>query len=62
MYIANLMTNNAKFIINDTNGQLKKRSEAGFSLKGSRTSPLYSYRLGVEVLNCLLIEMSETDK
>ena len=44
------------------NGQLKIRSEAGFPLKGSRTSPLYSSKLGVEVLICLLVEMSETDK
>ena len=48
--------------MNDTNSQLKTRSEAGFSVKGFRTSPLYSSTLGVEVLNCLLIEMSENDK
>ena len=47
---------------NDANGQLKIRSEAGFPVKGSRTSLLYSSKLEVEVLNCFLIEMSETDK
>jgi len=30
-------------------------------MKGSKTS-IYSSRLGVEVLNCLLIEMSKADK
>ena len=56
------MANYAKFKMNDANGQLKIRSEAGFSVKGSRTSFLYSSKLGVEVLKCLLVEMSETDK
>jgi len=28
--------------MNDVNGQLKLRSEAGFPMEGSRTSPLYS--------------------
>ena len=44
---ANLMVNNAKFNnykMNDANGQLKSRSEAGFPMKGFRTSPLYSSR------------------
>ena len=40
--------------MNDANGQLKSRSEAGFPMKGSRTSPLYFSRQWVEVLNCLL--------
>jgi len=30
--------------MNDANDQLKLRSEAEFPIKGSRTSPLYSYR------------------
>jgi len=30
--------------MNDVNGQLKLRSEVGFSIKSFRTSPLYSYR------------------
>jgi len=30
--------------MNDTNGQIKSRSEAEFPMKGSRTSPLYSSR------------------
>jgi len=59
---ANLMGNNAKFKMNDVNRQLKIRSEAGFPMKGTRTSPLYYSRLEVEVFNCLLIEMSETNK
>ena len=42
---------------NDINGQLKIRSEARFPVKGSRTSPLHSSRLRVEVLNYLLVEM-----
>jgi len=36
--------------LNDANGQVKTRSEAKFSVKGSKTSQLYSSRLGVEVL------------
>ena len=48
--------------MNNANGQLKIRSEAGFPVKGFKTFPLYSFRLGVDVLNCLLIKMSETDK
>ena len=40
--------------MNNVNGQLKSRSEAGFSMKGARTFPLYSSRQWVEVLNCLL--------
>jgi len=56
------MTNNAKFKMNDANGQLKTRSETRFPVKDSITSPLYSSRLGVEVLNCLLAEMRQTDK
>jgi len=40
--------------MNDTNGQLKSRSEAGVPINGSKTSPLYSSRQLVEVLNCLL--------
>ena len=59
---ANLMANYAEFKMNDANDQLKTRSEARFSVKGSKTSPLYSSRLEVEVLNCLLVEISETDK
>jgi len=31
-------------------------------MKGSRTYPLYFSKLEVEVLNCILVEMSETDK
>jgi len=30
--------------MNDTNGQLKSRSKAGFPMKGSKTSPLHSSR------------------
>jgi len=30
--------------MNDANSQLKSRSEAGFHMKGSRTSLLYSSR------------------
>ena len=56
------MANNVEFKMNDANDQLKTRSEIGFLMKGSRTSSLYFSRLGVEVLNCLLVEMSETDK
>ena len=48
--------------MNNPNGQLKTRSEAEFPMKGSKTSPLYSSRFGVELLNCLLVEMSETEK
>jgi len=58
----NLMANNVELKMNDANDQLKIRSEIGFLMKGSRTSSLYFCRLGVEVLNCLLVEMSETDK
>jgi len=50
---------------NDANGQLKIRSEArlaGFSVKRFRISPLYSSLLEVEVHNCLIVKMSETDK
>ena len=39
--------------MNNKNGQLKLRSEAGFLIKGSITTPLYSSRLRVEVLNYL---------
>jgi len=35
------MANNAEFKMNDANGQLKTKSEAGFPLKSSRTSPLF---------------------
>ena len=56
------MANYAEFKMNDINGELKIRSEARFPMKGSRTSPLYSSRLGIEVFDCLLIEMSEIDK
>jgi len=59
---ANLMANYMEFKMNDANGQLKTRSEVVFPVKGSRTSTLYSFRLGVKVLNCLFVEMSETDK
>ena len=45
---ANLMVNNAKNEtinkMNDANGQLKSRSEAGFPMKGSRFSSLYFSR------------------
>ena len=58
----NLMANYAEFKMNDAKGQLKIRSNARFFVKGFRTSPLYSFRLGVEMLYCLFIEMSETDK
>jgi len=54
---ANLIANYAEFKTNDANGQLKTRCEAGFPVKGSKTYSLYSSRLGVEVLNCLLIEI-----
>ena len=30
--------------MNDANDQLKSRTEAGFPMKGSKTSPLYSFR------------------
>jgi len=30
--------------MNSANGQLESRSKAGFSIKSSRTSPLYSSR------------------
>ena len=40
--------------MNNVNGQLKLRSEAGFPMKGYKTSHLYSSRQWVEVLNCLL--------
>ena len=40
--------------MNDTNDQLKSRSEDGFPMKGSRTSPLDFSRQWVEMLNCLL--------
>ena len=56
------MTNNVECKMSDANSQLKVRSEVRLPMKGSRTSPLYSSRLGVEVLNCLLVEMSEIDK
>ena len=56
------MTNNAKFKMKDANGQLKTRSEVGFPMKNFKTSSLYFSRLGVDVLNCFLVEMSETDK
>jgi len=46
---------------NDANGQLKT-SEARFPVKGFRTCLLYSSRLRVDVLNCLFVEMSETNK
>ena len=59
---ANLIANNTEFKMNDANGQLKTRSVVGFPVNSSRTSPLYSSKFGFEVLNCLLIEMSETDK
>ena len=39
--------------------KLKSRSEAGFPMKGSRNSSLYSSRQWVEVLNCLLDLKSE---
>jgi len=45
--------------MNNTNGQLKSRSEFELPMKGSRNSPLYSYRQWVEVLNCLLDLESE---
>jgi len=51
------MENNAEFKMNDAYGQLKIRTEVRFPVKGSKTSPLYSSRLGVEVLNYLLNEM-----
>jgi len=57
----NLMANNTEFKqfkFNDAHSQLKIISEAGFPVKGSRTSPLYSFRLVVEVLNCLIVETS----
>ena len=47
---------------NNANDQLKLRSEAGFPIKGSRTSPLYSSRLRVEVLNYLLDWKRKIDK
>ena len=56
------MANNTEFKRNDANGQLKIRSKAGFPVKGSRISPLYFSILGVAVLNCLFVEMNETDK
>ena len=40
--------------INNAKCQLKSRSEAGFPMKGFRTSHLYSSRHWVEMLNCLL--------
>jgi len=40
---------------------VNSKQEAGFPMKGTKTS-LYSSRLGVKVLNCLLVEMCETDK
>ena len=58
----NLMANNAEFKMNYTNCQLKTRSEARFSMKSSRTSPLYSSKLGVVMLNCLLVGMNVIDK
>jgi len=33
-----------QLIMNSANGQFKSRSEARFSIKGSKTSPLYSSR------------------
>ena len=48
--------------MNNANSELKTRSKAEFLVKDSRTSPLYFSRLGVEVLNFLLVEISETDK
>ena len=56
------MINNAKLKTVTLNDErwFKTRSEAKFPVKGSRTSPLYSSRLGVKVLNCLPFEMSET--
>jgi len=47
--------------MNNTNGQLKSRSEAEFPIKGSRTS-LYFSKLRVKVLNCLLTWKRKTDK
>ena len=40
----------------------KTRSEAGFPIKGSRASPLNSSRLRVEVHNCLLPWIRQTNK
>jgi len=48
--------------INNANGLLKSRSEAGFLIKGSKTFPLYLSRLRVKVLNCLLDCKRKTDK
>jgi len=58
------VTNNEelKIIALDDERWPKTKSEAGFPVKGSKTSPLYFSRLGVKVLNCLLVEMTETNK
>ena len=48
--------------MNNANSQLKTRSEIRFPVKGSKPSPLYSSRLGVELLNYLLVEISEINK
>jgi len=40
----------------------KTRSEAEFPIKGSRTSPLNSSGLKVEVHNCFLTWMRKTEK
>ena len=53
---------NMRNLKNDANSQLKTRSEAEFPVKGSKTYTIYSSKLEIEVFNCLLIEMSETDK
>ena len=48
--------------MNNANGQRKSRSEVGFPMKESRTSPLYSSRLSVELINCLLDWKGKTNK
>jgi len=48
--------------MNCANSLLKSRSEAGFPMKCSRNSPLYSSKQWVDVLNCFLDWESKTDK
>ena len=53
---------NTTIKMNNANDQLKSRSETEFSINDFRTSPLYSSRLRVEVLNCLPNCKRKTDK
>ena len=53
---------NATIKMNNETVHSKTRNETEFPIKGSKTSPLNSSKLKVEVLNCLLTWMRKTDK